>query len=451
MKAAIVGAGAGGLAAAYDLARAGSTVVVFEAADHVGGLASGFRIPRWEWSVERFYHHWFATDRHMLGLIRELGWEHKVLFPWPSTAVYHQGRFYVLDGRLSQAVPVGRWIDRLPGAGTLSRGVHLLRFPALTARDKMRYGAAALFLLLTPRWQPLERVTAHAWLSRWMGRRTYAALWEPLLVGKFGPHYREVNMAWFWARVKARTPRLGTFEGGFQAFMDAFADRLRSMGIEIRLRTAIQRIEPAPDGGLTLHLAQGAESFDRCLATTSPSLLARLAPGLPPHYLDRLLALRSMGAVVMVLALKHRLSEQGIYWHNLPKAAGFPFLALVEHTNFLSPEFFGGDHIVYCGDYLDPDHEYFSLTREELLARFVAALPRFNPRFEPGWVRDAWLFRTPYAQPIPPLHHSSAVPDLATPIPGLWFASMSQVYPWDRGTNFAVEIARRAVRRMLAG
>jgi hypothetical protein len=28
----------------------------------------------------------------------------------------------------------------------------------------------------------------------------------------------------------------------------------------------------------------------------------------------------------------------------------------------------------------------------------------------------------------------------------LYFASMSQVYPWDRGTNFAVEIGRRAAR-----
>ncbi len=26
---------------------------------------------------------------------------------------------------------------------------------------------------------------------------------------------------------------------------------------------------------------------------------------------------------------------------------------------------------------------------------------------------------------------------------------MSQVYPWDRGTNFAVEIGRRAARLML--
>ena len=151
----------------------------------------------------------------------------------------------------------------------------------------------------------------------------------------------------------------------------------------------------------------------------------------------------------MVLALRHRLSEEGVYWHNLPKSAGFPFLAMVEHTNFLSPKYFGGDHIIYCGDYLEPDHEYFELTKEQLLDRYLAALPRFNPAFTSDWVRKTWLFRTPYAQPVPPLNHSTAIPDLKTPIAGLWFASMSQVYPWDRGTNFAVEIGRRAARRMV--
>jgi protoporphyrinogen oxidase len=151
----------------------------------------------------------------------------------------------------------------------------------------------------------------------------------------------------------------------------------------------------------------------------------------------------------MILTLRQRLSEQGVYWHNLPKSAGFPFLAMVEHTNFLPPEHFGGDHIVYLGDYLDPDHEYFSLTQDQLLERFLPSLPRFNPAFEPGWVRKVWLFRTPYAQPIPPLNHSRSIPPLQTPVAGLWLASMSQVYPWDRGTNFAVEVARRAVRQML--
>jgi protoporphyrinogen oxidase len=427
MKAAIIGAGAGGLAAAYDLIRAGAEVTVFEAADHVGGLAAGFKDPQWEWSVERYYHHWFATDAAVLGLIDELGWSDRVLFPRPVTAVYHEGKFYPLDSAFA-----------------------VLRFPALPFIDRLRLGAVVAYLKYVARWQPLEHVTADAWMRRWVGGRAYEILWEPLLVGKFGPHYQDVNMAWFWARFKARTPRLGTFAGGFQAFMDQFAGLIQSLGVELRLNTAVRAIEPAPGGGLTITVDGERRHFDTCLVTTSPGLLARLAPALPETYLAQLLALKSMGAVVLIVALRERLSRQGYYWHNLPKSAGFPYLSLVEHTNFLPPEHFGGEHIVYMGDYLDADHEYFSLTKEGLLERFLPSLKRINPEFTPDWVRESWLFRTTYAQPVPPVDHSRAIPDLRTPLPGLWFASMSQVYPWDRGTNFAVQIARQAAARMLA-
>lgn len=425
-RVAIIGAGAGGLTAAYDLAGAGHQVTVFEAEDYVGGLASGFKEPHWDWSVERFYHHWFASDRHILGLIDELGWGERVRFPRPVTVVYHDGSFYPLDSPIA-----------------------VLRFPGLPFIDRLRVGMVIAYLRYLARWQPLERYTAHQWLPARGGQRAYQALWEPLLVGKFGPHYQEVNMAWFWARFKARTPRLGTFEGGFQAFMDALAEVVRGQGAEIRLNTRVQRIEARSGGGLRLQVGEQALEFDQCLVTSSPALLARLAPDLPERYLEGLLALKSMGAVVMVLSLKQRLSAAGHYWHNLPKSAGFPFLSLVEHTNFVGPQHFGGEHILYCGDYLDPSHEYFSLAEQQLLERFLPALTRVNADFTPEWVNRSWLFRTPYAQPVPPVNHSRSIPELKTPMPGLWFASMSQVYPWDRGTNFAVEIARRAARRML--
>ena len=159
--------------------------------------------------------------------------------------------------------------------------------------------------------------------------------------------------------------------------------------------------------------------------------------------------MKSMGAVVMVLSLKHQLSNEGYYWFNLPKSAGYPYLALVEHTNYVSPANFGGDHILYVGDYLEQGHEYFSLSKHELLDRFVPTFKRFNDQFEPHWVRNSWLFRTDYAQPVPLVNHSVNIPDIKTPVPGLYLASMSQIYPWDRGTNFAVEIGRRAARLIL--
>jgi protoporphyrinogen oxidase len=415
------------MAAAYDLARAGHRVTIYEADGHVGGLAAGFKEPGWDWSVERYYHHWFASDDQILGLIDELGLGEKVVFKRPYTVVLHKGKFYPFDSILTALL--------FPGLGW---GV-----------DKVRFGLVGLYLRMTDNWRALEKHTADTWMRRWAGGRVYEAMWKPLLVGKFGPHYQDVNMAWMWARLKARTTQLGTFEGGFQAFADALADRLRGLGVDIRLASPIHQIHPRPEGKLRLSTKSDPVDYDQCLVTTSPALLARMASGLPPAYLQGLLNLKSMGAVVMVLSLRHRLSRDGYYWFNLPKDAGFPFLALVEHTNFIPPEHFGGEHIVYCGDYLDPGHDYFSLDQAQLLDRFAPALARVNPDFQRDWIRKTWLFRTRYAQPVPLVNHSQHIPAIETPIRGLYFASMSQVYPWDRGTNFAVEIGRRAARQML--
>jgi protoporphyrinogen oxidase len=426
VKIAVVGAGFGGMAAAYDLAKAGHEVTIYEAASQVGGLAAGFKQPNWDWWVEKFYHHWFASDKYMLGLIEELGWSDQVLFPRPYTVMYHDGRFYPFDSIIAAIL--------FPGLGW--------------GLDKIRFGLVGLYLRTTNNWKPLETTTVDAWMRKWAGNRVYERMWLPLVEGKFGPYAKDVNMAWLWARIKARTTRLGTFMGGFQTFADKFAERLKSMGVVFEMQAQVKSIL-SEDGKLKTQVGDKAEIFDQVLVTISPNLLTKLAPGLPTDYLRGLLELKSMGAVVMTLVLTQKISEQGYYWFNIPKSAGFPFLALVEHTNYLSSEHFGGDHIVYCGDYLEASHEYFSMSDKELLERFIPGIQRINPHFQPSWVKQVWVHKTNYAQPVPLANHSKNIPEIRTPIPGLYFASMSQVYPWDRGTNFAVEIGRRAARMMI--
>ncbi len=431
MKIAIIGAGYGGMAAAWDLNKAGHDVTIFESAEYVGGLASGFKEPHWKWSVEKFYHHWFQSDSEMLRLIRELGLEDKVRFPRPLTVMYYKKKWYPFDSILNA-----------------------LRFPGLGwGINKIRFGFVGLFLRITNNWRALEKVTAHEWMLKWAGKKVYEQMWEPLLIGKFASYYKDVNMAWMWARMHARTTRLGTFEGGFQNFADLFAEKLREIGVEIRLGISIKSIKQDQASGAALSESKGSlsvdgESFDKVLVTTSPNLMAKLCPDLPENYLKGLLELKSMGAVVMTLALKHSISKDGYYWFNVPKVEGYPFLALVEHTNFVSSENFGGDRIVYAGDYLELGHEYFSMSDELLLERFIPAFQKFNPEFSREWIKNIWVHKTNYAQPVPLVGHSKNIPDIQTPIDGLYFASMSQVYPWDRGTNFAVEIGRKAARMM---
>jgi protoporphyrinogen oxidase len=363
----------------------------------------------------------------MLGIIEELGLSDQVLFPRPYTVLLHNEKWYPFDS-IKEAL-------FFPGLGW---GV-----------DKIRFGLVGVYLRLTKNWQSLEKVTVDEWMRKWAGDRVYEQMWEPMLIGKFGKHHKEVPMSWFWARIHARTTKLGTFVGGFQAFADAFVEKLREMGVEIKFDARIMSIKRDYAKKVIVTGGDGAEEFDKVLVTTSPAVMSYLVPDLPEEYLGALKKLKHMGAVVLVAALKHQLSEDDYYWFNLPKKDGFPFLALVEHTNYVSSAHFGGEHIVYAGDYLEPGHENFDLSAEELMDKFAESFARINPKFERDWVRKVWVFKADYAQPIPQLGHSQNIPAIETPIEGIYFASMSQVYPWDRGTNFAVEIGRRAARLMM--
>jgi protoporphyrinogen oxidase len=431
MKIAVVGAGITGLSAAYDLLGAGHSVVVYEESSYAGGLASGFQDDNWEWPLERYYHHLFRQDKSIIDLVHEIGMGDDLFWPRPITSVLYKNHIVPFDSPKA-------WIT----------------FPGFNLLDVARFGSVSAYLRFTNPWKQLEKHTADEWLRRWYGDKIYDTVWKPLMIGKFGPHYKEANMAWMWARLHVRSPRLGYFRGGFQTFVDTLAAAVENRGGQIRVDSPVHAIETMEDGSLNIKLDGEESTVDKCLVTTSPALLSRMATQLPEEYLGKLSRLKSMGAVVLVLALKSRLMKE-TYWLNLPATApdkqqdDIPFLALVEHTNYIDRHHYGGDHIVYCGDYVVPDHDYFDMADKQIESLFVKTLPKINPKFNAEWVRKSWVFRTRYGQPVPEINHSVNIPDIPTPINNLYFASMSQVYPWDRGTNYAVEIGRKAVSMMI--
>lgn len=429
-KIAIIGAGVGGLSAGYDLAKAGHDVHIFEAGDRVGGLAAGFKDERWDWHLEKFYHHWFESDADLLKLASDMGVRDKIFFPRPKTSYWINGKIYRSEISLSALL--------LP----------------LSLVAKLRLAIGGAILKLSRNWKDFEKSTAHEWLLRVMGKESYETLWRPLLIGKFGAAYQEVNMAWFWARIHSRTLRLGSYEGGFQGFLDDLAESVMGLGAHLHLSRPVQHIQQVEDG-LSLTADDTQTTYDAILSTTSPQLLQSLVPKLDEAYKQQVNQLKSIGAVVVVYALRSQLLTDGTYWLNLPATSAdssqnpFPFLALVEHTNYLDRSHYGDDHLVYAGDYVPADHNYFQMSEQELADHFAKSLPSFNAQFAPDWIRKWWVFRAPYAQPIPPVNHSQNIPDIRTPLRGLYWASMSQVYPWDRGTNYAVEIGRRAAQMIL--
>ena len=188
----------------------------------------------------------------------------------------------------------------------------------LPLASTLRMGLAGMFIKLSPRWQPFERVTADAWMRRWMGSEAYEKFFKPLLIGKFGEDYDQVPMSFMWARIVKRSLKLGTYVGGFQAFLDELAAQLRDKGVTIHLKARVDRI--VQNAGKPALISGGEQlDFDLVLSTTSPRLLLRMAAGLAQTDYGRLVAaLKSIGGLCVVFALKKPLMPDDTYWLNLP-------------------------------------------------------------------------------------------------------------------------------------
>jgi protoporphyrinogen oxidase len=145
--------------------------------------------------------------------------------------------------------------------------------------------------------------------------------------------------------------------------------------------------------------------------------------------------------------LKKPLSN--IYWLNI-SAPEIPFVAIVEHTNFVEPTRYQGKHIVYISNYLSADSPLYKVDAPSLLNEYLPHLRLINPEFNLDWVEQSWLFREEAAQPIVTTGYSRFVPEQATPIVGLYLANTAQIYPEDRGMNYSVRLGH-TVSRLLVG
>ena len=274
-----------------------------------------------------------------------------------------------------------------------------------------------------------------------MGPSSWEVIWEPLFTGKFGPYADKISAAWFWARIVARTPSLGYPDGGFGKLALALDKSLTKIGVRIIYNRTVSRITPK-SRGFSLTLDSGQDLiFDKVLCTLSSGVFAKITPDLPESYTGQLNCLESFGAVTLVLALKKAFLPE-TYWLNINDRS-MPYLAVVEHTNFIDKSHYGGDHLLYIGNYLPRGHKYFSLSDKDLIKLFSPHLQKINPAFSHSWINGSWIWKTSFAQPIIPTNYSRQVPSITTPLPGLYLANMQQIYPWDRGVNYAVKLGEK--------
>lgn len=430
-KVVIIGAGFSGLAAGYDLSRKGFDVEVLESDRDVGGLAGSFDVGAAR--LEKFYHHWFTNDRHVMDLIQELGLEANVLLRPTQTGMYFAHNFY----RLSSPLDV-------------------LRFTPLNPLDRIRLGLMVLRARKVEHWKELESLTAQEWLRQIGGEQVYRIVWEPLLRGKFGSYADDISAVWFWNKLKLRGgsrgkgggENLAYYQGGFIALAEALVNAIRTAGGRVRTSVPVRGLE-VQGGRVSGVLTQdGIVKGDAVIATPAlPTIADWLAPHADRDYVESLRQIQYLANVCLVLQLDRSLSNT--YWLNV-NDPNFPFVGVIEHTNFQPPDTYAGRHIVYLSKYAPEDAELVRMTDEQVFEFSLPHIQRMFPQFTKAWVKDYHVWRARYAQPVVVRHYSKLIPEVQTPIKGLYLCSMAQVYPEDRGTNYAIREGRKLAHTIAA-
>ena len=427
---AVVGAGLAGLTAALRLTEAGHQVEVFERYPRPGGLARVMEVEGEP--LEAFYHHLFTSDTWYVALAEELGVAD--LIDW-------------LPSRM------GIWTEgRLWDFGTPQS---LLRFRPLSSLDKARFAISTLLLQRSKDPTRFEDVTASEWIRRHQGERVWQKVWGPLFHQKFAEDAEKVAMVWLWGKLclrgKSRSAsgmgeRLGYMRGSFAKFVEALEARLQDNGTELHLSEAVQRIE-CRDGRFTISTRSASWTADRTVvATPVPDYLEIAGHLLPTDERNNLAELRATGAICTILELEHSLTPY--YWLNIADPE-MPFGGLIEHTNYIPRDRYGGRHVLYISNYLFPDHPLFRTPKKEVIATYLPALARVNNAFDRSWIVNSHHFRADYAQPVVPVGYRKRIPPFRSSVPGLYLCTMAQIFPEDRGQNYAVAYGEKVAKVVL--
>jgi protoporphyrinogen oxidase len=423
----VVGAGVTGLTIARRLFEAGCEVVVHEAGP-VGGLAAGFEFPGVPGTyLEKFYHHIFRSDRRVVELVERLGMGSDLVWRQSRTGLFGDGRLWSMETPLDllRCRPVGSLAERL------------------------RMGFSLLSFQRTEAWQPLDALTCEDFFRARGNLPGYRGLWEPLLKAKFGDAYRDIPAAFLWGRIHPRSrsrqrgrESLGYLLRGFPRMTMAMAAALERQGVRLEVGSRVARVERLGGGrGFAVESSTGRDTFDRIVWTGQPADLARRLSPAEPELEARTASLRYIAACCLVLLLERPLGE--FYWiNNLDPEVTFG--GVIEHTNFVGTETYGGLHVAYVINYLDPRHRLLELDAEELFRHHLPSLRRLFPDFDPAAVDRKLLFKSPAASPVYDRGYLQRMPPFVGWSRGIGLLGMPQVYPLDRNMSHCIDVAELA-------
>lgn len=421
-KIAIIGGGILGLCTAYYLSKKckdNCKITLLEKDEKLGGLALTSRVEGME--LERYYHHFFKSDKALQSLLKELGLKKKLRWYRSKMGIFHENKL----------------ID-------FSNALDILKFPNLSFFSRLRLGIWSFYLQKWPSQKQFEGVYAIDWCNKYFGTKITKIFWEPLLRAKFAQDFDKIGMLWLRARLKDRASsrelpwkdeKLGYIDGSINTLILKLISALERNKVEIVTKADITSYKFKVNKHRLIYKL-GSKSitkdYDVLISTISPKYFVKLFNP-PKKYVNKLQKIQFLGAICLTLTLKE--SFMPYYWLTI-NDPNKPFVAVIEHTNFIDKALYNNKNVLYLGKYLSVKDEFFNLTLEEMTTIAVKFLKEINPEFEANWIENVSLAKTDTAQHI-------VDPKTLSPLSyagkkGLYYAHFSQISQHDRGVNYAV-------------
>ena len=123
---------------------------------------------------------------------------------------------------------------------------------------------------------------------------------------------------------------------------------------------------------------------------------------------------------------------------------------MVEQTNLVAPEAYGGSHLLYVARYMAPRDPLMWMETSALFEHYLPYLQQVYPGFSRDIVKNMWSGGDPFAQPLIEVGYQRKKPDLRTPIERLYLANTTLIYPEDRGINYSIRLGQEVADHIMA-
>ncbi len=423
MRIAVIGAGPMGLAAAYEATKAGATVTVFERDDRIGGMSAFLDFAGTR--IERYYHFICAPDTHLFHYLQELGLTDKLRWTETKMGFYFNGTLFDWGHPLA-----------------------LLRFPALSIVQKLRYALHVMYAKSIRDWRPFDAFSSTVWLKRWIGGHAYDVLWRSLFHYKFYEYEDQLAAAWLGTRIKRVAlsrksvfqEKLGYLEGGSEVLLEAVAARIKERGGRIELKAEVEQVlvggTPGRQRVRGVRIAGADQAFDRVISTIPLPYLVRMIPDLPQAEREMVSAIRNVAVVCVLLKLKRAFTRN--FWMNINDPR-IEIPGLIEYTN-LNPMPVA---IVYAPYYMPQTHPKYARSHQQFIDETIRYMKLIRPDWDESEIMASTASRYEFAQTVCTPGFYDALSPITSGVHGLIMADTSHYYPEDRSISESVRLGAR--------